>query len=76
MCLCRCRFNPRPLDKTTRCIWQTSQLCLSAGLLLQIFAKDYGHRHRTLYDGLRALLFGLAINCFFWTMRHARHTQL
>jgi len=68
MCCC----NIRQADPPTRRIYRFGCLCLSSGLLLSVFAKDFGLRHPALYDSLRFLLLGAAICLLLWSIRRRK----
>ena len=72
MCLFRKGISIRQADRTTRSIWMAGQLSLSSALCMGLFAEGFGARHPALFDGIRVLLLGLAINCIFWSMRRLR----
>jgi hypothetical protein len=67
MCIARRSLSPR-----ARRFLAIGNLCLSAGLLMPIPAKDFALHHADIYDGLRGLLLGLAIGFYFGALRLAR----
>lgn len=67
MCLTRRKLTPK-----ARLFLVIGNLCLSAGLLLGIFARDLGPRHPNLFDALRGLLLGIAIALNFGALVLAR----
>lgn len=67
-----CR-NIRDFDPKTRRIWACGNLCLTTGLMLTLFASNFGHRHPGLYDALRGFLLGMAVVFLFWSTRRMRN---
>lgn len=64
-------FRRRPLDSTSRRILAAGQLCLFSGLLLTQIEDGFGHRHPSVFLGLRFLLAGSAICLLFWSARRS-----
>jgi hypothetical protein len=56
MCIARRNLTPK-----ARRFLIAGNLCLVAGLLPSILAKDFGHQHADLFDAARGFFIGLSI---------------
>ncbi len=68
MCLSRRNLSPK-----ARRFLAIGNLCLFAGIMMSILAKDFGLHHEALYDSLRGLLLGLAIGFNYGALRLSRN---
>ena len=68
-----CLLRRHPLDPKGRRIFAAGNFCLVSGLLLTLFAEDFGHRHPAIYRDLRFFLLGAAICLLLWSARRARN---
>jgi len=66
-----CR-NIRDYGPKTRSIYAVGNVCLMAGLMLNLFFTSFGHRHPDLYLALRGFFIGMAIVFLFWSTRRMR----
>lgn len=63
----------RGWDKRTRAIYFAGNLFLMTGLLMTVFAAEWGAHHRVLYDSIRFAALLLAIWLLLWAARLRRH---
>lgn len=64
-------FARRNLTPKARRFLAIGSVCLTVGLVLSLFDKDFGSHHAAFYDGLRGFLLGLAIVFNFNALRLA-----